>query len=480
MAVTKIIPIRTTIQNSVSYICNPSKTDDRLLVHSEHCTPYLAGLEFNHYLRQARSGGNTIGRHLIQSFAPGEVSPEQAHEIGKKLAAEILDNEYAYVLATHVDRGHVHNHFVWCAANIVTQKKYRSNKNTYHKIRRISDRLCKENELSVIVPQGKTYGKSYDSYYPEKTSASYREKLKSAIDNLIPKAKDFEHLLMLMEAQGYTIKRGKHISFQAEGQERFTRAKSLGVGYTEDEIKQRILEAPEPKAEEKATVIAEPPTPPPTQTEKPQTIKPLIDIAGNPKFAESRGLEQWAKLQNLKNTAAAFNLMMNYGGMDAFMELYHACRIEVETIENGIEANKDMIEAWGYLRQDIATYRRTFPVYKQYREMKKAKNNITFFGKDKAEEFRKLHEGDISDHELARAELKDYKRPYYSNATIDAEIAKIKAVNVGNGKTLAQRKADLKQLGIVHDYLFNLKITHEPPPPQRQPRQRKRSYDLDR
>jgi hypothetical protein len=158
MAVTKIIPIRTTLQNSVDYICNPDKTDDRLLVHSENCYPNTAGLEFEHYLRQTRAGGNTIGRHLIQSFAPDEVTPEQAHEIGKQLAAEILKGEYAFVMATHVDRGHVHNHFVWCAANIVTHKRYRSNRETYHEIRNLSDRLCKENELSVIGPQG--YGTS--------------------------------------------------------------------------------------------------------------------------------------------------------------------------------------------------------------------------------------------------------------------------------------------------------------------------------
>ena len=112
MAVTKIIPIRNTIQNSVNYICNPDKTDGSILIHSENCFPKTAGLEFQHYLNQTRAGGNTIGRHLIQSFAPGEVSAEQAHKIGKQLANEILKGEYGFVMATHVDRGHVHNHFV--------------------------------------------------------------------------------------------------------------------------------------------------------------------------------------------------------------------------------------------------------------------------------------------------------------------------------------------------------------------------------
>jgi hypothetical protein len=483
MAVTKIIPIRSTIQKSVDYICNPDKTDGSLLIHSEHCFQQTAGLTFNHHLNKCRAGGNTIGRHLIQSFAPGEVDPSAAHEIGKKLAAEILGGEYAYVLATHVDRGHVHNHFIWGAANIKTHKRYRSNKGTYHAIREKSDRLCKENRLSVIVQQGenKSYGKSYGNHYPEKTSSSYRDKLKAAIDNLIPRCGSFEDLLTLMESQGYKIKRGKHISFQAPGQERFTRSKSLGEGYAEEEIKSRIAnkeiavskkKVAEPSPQAVTAVLVTPPV------EKLKEIKPFLDIAGNPKFAESRGLEQWAKIQNLKNLAAAFSLVQEYGGMDAFMELCHACRIEVETIENGIEANNEQIKAWGYLRKDIETYKRTMPVYRQYREMKRAKNNITFFGKDKAEEFRRLHEDDISDHELARAELKGYERPLYSNAAINAEIEKIKAANVRNKKGLTQKKSELSQFGKVHSYLFDLDRQHRPKPERQQQRTRSRSNDI--
>jgi len=108
MAVTKIIPVRATIEKSIDYICNPAKTDEGFFIHSEHCVPQTAALEFQNLLRQARAGGNTIGRHLIQSFAPGEVDPATAHEIGIKLADEILKGRYAYVMATHVDRGHCH------------------------------------------------------------------------------------------------------------------------------------------------------------------------------------------------------------------------------------------------------------------------------------------------------------------------------------------------------------------------------------
>ena len=464
MAVTKIIPIRTTIQNSIEYICNPDKTDGRLLVHSEHCFPDTAALEFQHYLRQARAGGNTIGRHLIQSFAPGEVTPEQAHEIGKKLAAEILGGEYALVMATHVDRGHIHNHFVWCAANVVTHKKYRSNKNTYHDIRKVSDRLCKEYELSVIVPKDESYGKSYDDYYPDKTSGSWKQKLQAAIDRLIPEAKDFEDLLKLMEAQGYVIKRNKYISFQAPGQERFTRLKLLGEGYTEEAIKRKILEKPKAPAEEKIQPVAPPPTMP--QADKPKAIKPPIDIAGNPKYAKSRGLEQWAKIQNLKNTVAAYNLMMEYGGLDAFNKLYSACRTEVDTITNGIEANEKRIKSLGYLRKDIAAYNRTKPIYKEYEETK-------FF----KERFRKKHESEIIQHENAVIDLQDYKRPLPKVKDLDAQIEQIKAANVNNRKALTKKKADLNQFSVVHSYLSYLQREHEPPPPPRE-QTRKRSYDI--
>jgi hypothetical protein len=106
MAVTKIKPIRTTIEKSIAYIINADKTESCLYVSSENCIPETAAIEFQFILDKARAGGNTIGRHLIQSFAPDEVTPEQAHEIGRRLANEILGGQYAYVMATHLDRDH--------------------------------------------------------------------------------------------------------------------------------------------------------------------------------------------------------------------------------------------------------------------------------------------------------------------------------------------------------------------------------------
>jgi hypothetical protein len=252
--------------------------------------------------------------------------------------------------------------------------------------------------------------------------------------------------------------------------------KSIGEGYTEEEIKKRISEKPERRADD----IEPPPirkgvndTFTPALTEKPKTIKPLIDIAGNPIYAESRGLEQWARLQNLKNTAAAFNLMMSYGGMTEFLKLITDCKADIATVENGIEANKERIQQLEWMRNDIATYNRTLPIYREYEGIK-----IQFF-KDR---FLKKNEVEISDHEIAKRALKGFKRPLRKVSDINAEIMKIRAANEGNNKNyLTQKKAELKQLGVVHDYLHFLKREHEPPPPPReQTRTRKRSYDLDR
>ena len=239
MAVTKIHPIKSTLKKALDYIENPDKTDDKLLVSSFACSYETADIEFEMLLAQAYQKGNNLAHHLIQSFAPGEATAEQAHEIGKQLADEVLQGKYPYVLTTHIDKGHVHNHLIFCAVDMVNQRKYISNKQSYAYIRRTSDRLCKENGLSVVKP-GQSKGKSYAEWDAQRKGTSWKAKLKAAIDIAIPQAKDFDDFLLLMQAQGYEIKPGKFISFRAPGQERFTRCKTLGEAYTEEAIKERI------------------------------------------------------------------------------------------------------------------------------------------------------------------------------------------------------------------------------------------------
>ena len=186
MAVTKIKPIKSTLSKALDYIENPDKTDVKMLVSSFGCSYETADIEFEYTLSQALQKGNNLAFHLIQSFEPGEVDYQKAHEIGKQLADAVTKGQHEYVLTTHIDKGHVHNHIIFCAVNFVDHHKYNSNKRSYYGIRNMSDKLCRENGLSVVVPGKGSKGKSYAEYQAERTGTSWKGKLKTAVDALIP------------------------------------------------------------------------------------------------------------------------------------------------------------------------------------------------------------------------------------------------------------------------------------------------------
>ena len=217
MAVTKIKAIRGTLSKAIAYILNPEKTAEQ----------------------KGMNPVRIIARHVIQSFEIGEVTPELAHEIGKQFADEILGGKYEYVLTTHIDKDHVHNHLIFNAVDFVGYHAYKSYKRIYYDMREVSDRLCKENGLSVI-PPSQNKGMGYKEYTEAKRGTSWKQKLKQTIDRLVITAKDYDDFLRLMQEAGYEIKTGKYISFRAEGQERFTRSKTIGENYTEERIKERI------------------------------------------------------------------------------------------------------------------------------------------------------------------------------------------------------------------------------------------------
>ena len=171
MAVTKIHPIKSTLNKALDYIENPDKTDEKLFVSSYGCSYETADIEFQILLDQAYQKGNNLAHHLIQAFEPGETTAEQAHEIGRQLADEVLQGKYPYVITTHIDKGHLHNHIIFCAVDMANQRKYISNRQSYAFIRRTSDRLCKEHGLSVVKP-GKDKGKAYAEWDAQKKGKS--------------------------------------------------------------------------------------------------------------------------------------------------------------------------------------------------------------------------------------------------------------------------------------------------------------------
>ena len=354
MAVTKIKPVKSTLSKALDYIQNPDKTDGKMLVSSFGCSYETADIEFAFTLSQALDKGNNLAHHLIQSFEPGEVDYEKAHEIGRQLADAVTKRQHEYVLTTHIDKGHIHNHIIFCAVNFVDHHKYVSNKRTYYGIRNISDRLCRENGLSVVVPEKGSKGKNYAAYHKEKSA---KAKLKIAVDTLIPQVNSFEELLSRLQGLGYEIKRGKYVSCLVPGQERFTRLKTIGADYTEEAIKERI--------EGKHTRAAKVP-------QADRGVSLLIDIENSIKAAQSRGYEQWAKIHNLKLAAKTMNFLTEHK-IEQYADL--VSRIEEVNAENektadALKSVEKRLADMAVLMKHVTTYQKTKPVYEAYRRAK--------------------------------------------------------------------------------------------------------------
>ena len=372
MAVTKIKAIRGTLSKAIAYILNPEKTDEKLLVSSYGCASETAAREFEWTRKIAEQKGmnpvRIIARHVIQSFEIGEVTPELAHEIGKQFADEILGGKYEYVLTTHIDKDHVHNHLIFNAVDFVDYHAYKSYKRIYYDMREVSDRLCKENGLSVI-PPSQNKGMSYKEYTEAKRGTSWKQKLKQTIDRLVITAKDYDDFLRLMQEGGYEIKTGKYISFRAEGQDRFTRSKTIGENYTEERIKERIA-GRTPRRNRRQTV--------------PKGISLIGDIQERISLIDSKGYEYKAKLTILKEAARTLNYLtennlLQYADLEKKVEDVHSSYDRTGKELKGVEARLREVQP---LIKNISNYQRLKPVYDAFQ---KAKDKPGFKAKHEAE-----------------------------------------------------------------------------------------------
>ena len=372
MAVTKIKAIRGTLSKAIAYILNPEKTDEKLLVSSYGCASETAAREFEWTRKIAEQKGMTpvriIARHVIQSFEIGEVTPELAHEIGKQFADEILEGKYEYVLTTHIDKDHVHNHLIFNAVDFVDYHAYKSYKRIYYDMREVSDRLCKENGLSVI-PPSQNKGMGYKEYTEAKRGTSWKQKLKQTIDRLVITAKDYDDFLRLMQEAGYEIKTGKYISFRAEGQERFTRSKTIGENYTEERIKERIAGRTPRKSQRQTT---------------PKGISLIGDIQERIRLIDSKGYEHKAKLTILKEAARTLNYLtdnnlLQYTDLEKKVEDVHSSYDRTGKELKVVEARLREVQP---LIKNISNYQRLKPVYDAFQ---KAKDKPSFKAKHEAE-----------------------------------------------------------------------------------------------
>ena len=429
MAVTKIKAIRGTLSKAIAYILNPEKTDEKLLVSSYGCASETAAREFEWTRKIAEQKGmnpvRIIARHVIQSFEIGEVTPELAHEIGKQFADEILGGKYEYVLTTHIDKDHVHNHLIFNAVDFVDYHAYKSYKRIYYDMREVSDRLCKENGLSVI-PPSQNKGMGYKEYTEAKRGTSWKQKLKQTIDRLVITAKDYDDFLRLMQEAGYEIKTGKYISFRAEGQERFTRSKTIGENYTEERIKERIAGRTPRRSQRQTT---------------PKGISLIGDIQERIRLIDSKGYEYKAKLTILKEAARTLNYLtennlLQYADLEKKVADVHGSYDRTGKELKVVEARLREVQP---LIKNISNYQQLKPVYDAFQK-----------AKDKPG-FKARHEAELVIFEAARSTLLamqgDEKLP--SLKTLQAEQQRLLEEQQRLYDERAKLKKEVKQIETI-------------------------------
>ena len=396
MAITKIHPIKSTLNLAIDYITNEEKTDEKILVSTHNCFASTAHTSFLKTREDNKVSGSVLARHLIQSFLPGEATPEMAHQIGLELCKKILKYEYEFVLSTHIDKGHIHNHIIFNNVNMVSGKCYQSNKKSYHQIRYQSDKLCKENNLSVIdgfyesyKRKYKTNGKSWYENEQSKKGTSWKSKLQFDIDRMIKQSKSWEEFLKKMVELGYEIKHGKHIAFKHKDKERFTRAKTIGEDYIEDRLKECIVE----NATQRIYAVK-------------KRIGNIIDIANNEKIKSSKGYEYWATKHNLKTAANTVVLMREKGfkSISQLDEYIKKSALKRQDLQDQIKVIDKKISAISNTMEQVHTVKSYRQIYLEY---KKDPSDKAFFEEHKSE--ITLYENALSDLKKSYSKLPNSK-----------------------------------------------------------------------
>jgi len=373
MAYTRIHAVKATVQKALKYIRNPEKTDGQILVDSFACGIETAHYDFMDALSKSSGVGDKQAFHLIQSFAPGEVDFDTAHQVGIELADKLLENKYSYVIATHIDKGHCHNHIIFCAVDNVEYRKYNDCKHTYRQIRNLSDELCREHGLSVIIPSGQK-GKIHYEWQMAKAGTSWKARMKSDMDDAIYEAHSYEDFISRMQTKGYEVKGEtfgdnalKYLSFCALGQTRFTRVseKNFGKGYTKEAIRERI--------ERRVRVQNYSPVRKRVPFPKKSDAKRILINTDKEKFQENDALKHWADIENLKIAAASYA----EGGSVEELErkiaeknaTAKAARSEIVDLEHEMKAKAEILK---YAKQYMANR-------KYQRGYEKAKDQDTYF-----------------------------------------------------------------------------------------------------
>ena len=336
------------------------KTKEGLLITSFACAPETADLEFDFTLSHCMQKGNNLAFHLIQSFKPNEIDPETAHKIGIELANGFLKDQYEYVLSTHVDKNHIHNHMIFCAANFLDHRKFVSNRRSYYQIRKLSDRLCQDFGLSVVIP-GEEKGKAYKEYLSHQTGTSWKTELRRAIRQAINHSQAYEEFLLHLTVSGYETKQNQGILFRKIGQQKYVRGRTLGLPYTMERIKKSFLQ--------KQTLEK--------QMQTSDRFPSLIDIESNLKAMQNKGYARSLEIKNLKAMSKALLFLeeqgiYTVGSLDNKLrevkDEFEATRKEIKKLEDKVSKLSEItkhIRAVEEITRNSETYKANLPQSEQ-------------------------------------------------------------------------------------------------------------------
>ena len=402
MATTRIMPLHVgkgrtesrAISDIIDYVANPQKTDGGKLITGFACDSRTADAEFILAKRQyiaatgrVRGKDDVIAYHVRQSFMPGEITPEEANRLGVEFAKRFTKGKHAFVVCTHIDKAHVHNHIIWSSVTLDCDRKFRNFWGSTKAVRQLSDTICIENGLS-IVENPKPHGKSYNKWLGDQAKPSHRELLRMAIDQaLAQKPADLDALFQLLQDAGCEVsKRGKSYRLKLPSWDRVARLDSLGEGYTLDDLLAVLSGQKEHTPRKKSVVRAAPPK-----------VNLLVDIQAKLQAGKGAGYARWAKVFNLKQMAQTMNFLTEHNLLDyAVLE----GKADVATARHNelsaqIKAAEKRMAEIAVLRTHIVNYAKTRETYVAYRKAGYSKK------------FREEHEADILLHQAAKNAFED-------------------------------------------------------------------------
>ena len=428
MAVTRIIPIRGSKGQSVirsltertDYVKASEKTENGSLVYAYGCTPQLVAAEFALSKRQyaqltGRKAPGVIAYHIRQSFKPGEITPEEANLVGRELAERFLKGKHAYIICTHTDRRHIHNHIVFNSTTLDGTAKFRDFLGSGRAVGRLSDLICIEHGLSVIQDPRRYAHPTYDKWLGDKKPPSHRDVLRAAIDDaLVRKPQNFEGLLQIVRESGYRVSAGKNITFYRDGQ-RAIRLHTLGAGYSEAELRDVIAgkAAHNPRGKREDASL-------------------LIDIEAKLAGGKSGSYTQWAKVFNVKQMAKALLYLQEHGikNREELSARADAASEKLTDVNERIKVIDALIKEISELRGQIVTYAKTRKTLDEYKASHYSRK------------FYDAHESEIEQHRAAKR---------YFNAHGIEKLPNMIDLNAEFDKLIAEKREAYAEYRAIRD-----------------------------